>query len=103
MTAENETRFTDADDLLDWLADQNHPGSGQAAIEVQGILWLAYCTDPDGEWFFESGDPNDRMEEVGDGEVQYERTGIEDLRGQIENGGPGALVVWPRTREEARS
>lgn len=54
--------FTRAVALRDELTDLNGQGVGSAALVVDGALWFAFATDPDGEWFFESGDPAERID-----------------------------------------
>ena len=60
-----------------------------AAVVANGVLMLAYCTDPDGEWFFESGDPEDHMAEDESGWREYKRTRLSDL-----SRGP-YTIIWP--------
>lgn len=100
--------FGSADELRDYLADLNFGfvprvgASGTAAVVVGGNLWLAYCTDPDGDWFFESGDPEERMVEDEEGWREYERIGFRTLAPLVD--ARGADLLWPvrtdRTPEE---
>lgn len=48
--------------LEDYLQDLNYEhGCDHTAILTEGILYSAFCTDPDGDWILETGDPRDRM------------------------------------------
>lgn len=50
-------------ELESFLQDLNYDhGQGNAAIAVDGILYAAFCTDPDGSWILETGDPRERAE-----------------------------------------
>jgi hypothetical protein len=59
------------EELEDYLQDLNYEhGQDAAAIRTGGQgnrLYFAFCTDPDGEWFLETGDPRERLfDEEGD-------------------------------------
>lgn len=92
-------RFDSADDLRDYLTDLNFgdvpniEAVGGAVILVSGTPWLAYCTDPDGEWFFECGDPEERMTEDAEGWREYERIGLDWIGPQVD--AHGADLLWP--------
>lgn len=52
-------------ELEDYLQDLNYEhGCDHTAIEASGILYSAFCTDPDGAWVLETGDPRERMEHL---------------------------------------
>lgn len=90
-----QLRFNDAAVLRDHFDTLNYDrGIDTAAIVVNDLLWFAYCTDPDGAWFFESTDPMDRMVFDGDtGESWYERKGWDWVGPQID--AHGVVVLWP--------
>lgn len=50
-------------ELEELLQDLNYEhGIDHTAILSEGILYSAFCTDPDGEWILETGDPRERMD-----------------------------------------
>lgn len=94
-----ETKFTTADPLRDHLDSLNYDrGIDTGVILVNGGAWLAYATDPDGAWYFESGDPWERMVEDEHGDLRYQPVGWDFLGPQID--AHGATVLWP---ERSRS
>lgn len=51
-------------EFRDALNDLNHESGVDATCVTTGngsALWFAYCTDPDGTWFLETGDPSERV------------------------------------------
>jgi hypothetical protein len=90
--------FATPDALREHLDSLNYDaGIGSAAIVVGGSLWLAYGTDPDGEWYFESGDPLERVSFPDGYDFYYERIGFDFLGPRIEAN--GVEVIWPRASE----
>jgi len=89
-----------ADTLRDHLSALLGLGVDAVAVVVSGNLWLAYGTDPDGEWFFESGDPVERMREKEEDWTIYERVGFDFLGPQIDASPVGVAVVWPLIETE---
>ena len=87
-----------AEHLEEYLTGLNSTGVDHVALVTDGALWLAYCTDPDGEWFFESGDPLDRFaRDPGDDvdqDAYYHRVGF-DLLGPIIDS-HGCEILTPR-------
>jgi hypothetical protein len=70
-------------DLEDYLQDLNYEqGCDHTAILTEGILYAAFCTDPDGDWILETGDPRDRMEyqRQGDKEQTYQPLPLKHIR-----------------------
>jgi hypothetical protein len=68
--------------LEEYLQDLNyeHGQDATALTTNAGTLFMAYCTDPDGAWFVETGDPRERIEEE-DGEPFYNPVGLDWLQG----------------------
>lgn len=93
--------FKSADDLRDYLIDANSEGADGVVVLVSGSPWLAYCTDPDGEWFFECGDPEERMTEDAAGWREYERIGLDWIGPQVD--AHGADLLWPNEPEGQES
>lgn len=75
--------------LEEYLQDLNYEhGQDTTALTTrEGHLIMTYCTDPDGEWFLEPGDPRERMEEGGDGYF-YNRMEL----GFIQGAGPYTIL-----------
>lgn len=86
--------FNSAEDMRDYLTELNFEPVDGVVVVIMGTPWLAYCTDPDGEWFFESGDPEERMTEDSEGWREYEHIGFDWLGPQIDAHGADVLV-WP--------
>lgn len=89
IDAKQPKTMADLDELEDYLQDLNYEhGQGETALTIRsGELFFAYCTDPDGEWFIESTDPRERMEEDEDG-IFYNRLTLSTLR----NCGPFTIL-----------
>jgi hypothetical protein len=56
------------EELSDYLQDLNYEnGQDSTALTTHdGALFFVFCTDPDGAWVLETGDPTERFEEEGD-------------------------------------
>lgn len=81
--------FATLDELKDALHDLNYVrGIDTAGVLADGYFNFFYCTDPDGEWFFENTDPRERMVDDGDWQ-QYERLSLDSL-----SRGP-YTIIWP--------
>lgn len=77
-------------ELRDALHDLNYErGIDTAAVVINDVVHLAYCTDPDGEWFLENGDPEERISEDETGWRRYERLSLNDF-----DRGP-YTIIWP--------
>jgi hypothetical protein len=73
-TAEETFSATTLDtfeELEHYLQDLNYEhGIDHAGVIAEGIMYSTFCTDPDGAWILETGDPAERMEDEG-GELIY--------------------------------
>lgn len=57
-------------DLEQYLHDLNYEhGIDHGAIIAEGIMYSAFCTDPDGAWILETGDPAERISDEDDEQV----------------------------------
>ena len=100
ITGPTREQFTDAIDLRDFLSEQNDTGIAEGlVVHVCGVVWLAYCTDPDGEWFFESGDPQERMSEDAEGWREYARVGLDWLGPQVDVHGADVWIFAQAARD----
>lgn len=81
------------DELRDYLQDLNYEeGIDHTALTAgsEKALFFAFCTDPDGEWFLETGDPRERFEEEGE-EYVYVPLSLDHLT----NMGPFTILHEP--------
>lgn len=58
VTAQVVNTREQLDELLDGV---NEHGRDHAVILFGDSAWLLYCTDPDGTWLVETGDPQERI------------------------------------------
>lgn len=64
--------FSKLEDLLQGL-NFDHGESSAMVLTRHGRIHLAFCTDPDGAWFLETGDPRDHFTpDRGDGDTTYQ-------------------------------
>jgi hypothetical protein len=89
-TVQVAAAFIDSyDDLCDHLQHLNYDAGVDVAIVItrDNSTWMAYSTDPDGEWCIEIGDPRERIN-TRHGDYGYEAVGLD----WIEQRGPFRVI-----------
>lgn len=81
-------RFTELREALDHLNYDLGASSTAITSDEGRSFWFAFCTDPDGHWCLESGDPRERMTDSG-----YEALPVEAIAAR----GPWRILWAPGT------